>query len=201
MLDIPSDFLTNQLIYDLETYRQKNNYPLSEAVKWHKIFFSDPSYNVTETTIGMKWNRNYNKVKMLKAKHKTYDLEKHLGTLHIPPMRAKTAKEHLIDTLADPPLDQINSSKVPLLAMAEFQGAVIGKYVQQLEKRVAKGRKENKKLKDTLNVVASKRDELQLAEKVQNHEVERLQIELKKSHDNLLKEKEKVCNLNPRNVK
>ena len=92
VLDIPRDFLTNQLIYDLETYRRKNNYPLSEAVKWHnKIFLYDPSYNVTDATIGMKWNRNYYKVQMLKAKHKTNDLVKHLETLHIPPMRAKTA--------------------------------------------------------------------------------------------------------------
>ena len=73
--------------------------------------------------------------------------------------------------------------------------------MQQLEQKVAKGKKDNKKLKDTLNVVASKRDELQLAEKVQDHEVKMLQIELKKSQENLLKEKEKVCNLNPRNVK
>ena len=36
---------------------------------------------------------------------------------------------------------------------------------------------------------------------MQDHEVKMLQIELKKSHENLLKEKEKVCNLNPRNVK
>ena len=94
------------------------------------------------------------------------------GLLHIPPMRAKTAKEHLIDTLADPPLDQINSSEVPLLWLwLNFKVQLWANMCNNLSKRVAKGKKENKKLKDTLNVVASKRDELQLAEKVQNHEV------------------------------
>ena len=202
VLDIPSDFLTNQLVYDLETYRRKKNFPLSEAVKWHnKIFLKDPNYNVTEASIGMKWKRNYSKVQMLKSKHKTYDLVQHLEAAHIPPMRAKTAKEHLIDTLADPPLEQINSSDVPLLAMAEFQGAVMGKYIQKLEHKVAKGKKENKKLKETLNVVTSERDQLDLTEKGKGYEVKRLQTELKKSEENLLKEKERVSFLNPRNVK
>ena len=35
-LKVSSKYLTNQLVYDLERYRQRSNMPWSEAVKWHQ---------------------------------------------------------------------------------------------------------------------------------------------------------------------
>ena len=90
-------------------------------------------------------------------------------------------------------MDQINSSEVPLMAMTEFQGAVMGKYVQQLEQKVAKGKKDNKKLKDTLNVVASKRDELQLAEKVQDHASKNVTNKNSRNHKKIFSKRKKRC--------
>ena len=62
-LSISPEYLTNQLVYDLERYRQRSNMPWSEAVKWHhKLFPSDQSDNATEKNISMKWSRNYKKI-------------------------------------------------------------------------------------------------------------------------------------------
>ena len=48
-LKVSAKYLTNQLVYDLERYRQRSNMPWSEAVKWHKKLFPlDENDNVTE---------------------------------------------------------------------------------------------------------------------------------------------------------
>ena len=63
-LSISPEYLTNQLVYDLERYRQNNSMQWSEAVKWHhKLFPLDQSDNVTEKNISMKWSRNYKRIR------------------------------------------------------------------------------------------------------------------------------------------
>ena len=50
-------------------------------------------------------------------------------------MKRKGSKEQVLYKLANPSLGQINTAPDPLLAMAEIQGAVMGTYVNQLEKK------------------------------------------------------------------
>ena len=133
-LSISPEYLTNQLIYDLERYRKTNNMPWSEAVKWHhKLFPFDQSDNATEKNISMKWSRNYKKIRHMKVSQNKH-LNEYLGSPHIPPTKRKSCKEQVLHTLANPPMQQIATASNPLLAMAEIQGAVMGKYVNKLEK-------------------------------------------------------------------
>ena len=58
-----------------------------------------------------------------------------LESPHIPTMKRKTAKVTMMDKLVNPPLQQINELAEPLLAMAEFQGVILGTYVWKLQKK------------------------------------------------------------------
>ena len=62
-LNISSEHVTNQLVYDLESYRQRSKMPWSEAVRWHqKLFPLDQSDTATEKNISNRWSRNYKKI-------------------------------------------------------------------------------------------------------------------------------------------
>ena len=74
-------------------------------------------------------------VTQLNSKNKKKDVVKCLVSPHIPTMKRNIAKEDVMDKLANPSLQQINESPEPLLAMAEFQGAVLGTYIQKLQKK------------------------------------------------------------------
>ena len=50
----------------------------------------------------------------------------------VPQVQA-SSRQNFIEALENPPLEKISSSRDPLLAMAEYQGAVMGKYVHKLE--------------------------------------------------------------------
>ena len=106
---------------------------MSQAVNWQKkIFQFDPSYNISEVATAIKWCHIYDKVTQLNSKNKNENVVKYLESPHISTMKRKTAKEDVMDKLANPPLQQINESPETLLAMAEFQGAVLGTYLQKL---------------------------------------------------------------------
>ena len=61
------------------------------------------------------------------------------SSLRVPQVQA-SSRQNFIEALENPPLETIYSSRNPLLAMAEYQGAVMGKYVHKLEKTRPKGR-------------------------------------------------------------
>ena len=48
----------------------------------------------------------------------------------------KDSRDQLIDAMENPPLLKIVSDPQPLLAMAEYQGGVMGKYVKQTEQKL-----------------------------------------------------------------
>ena len=201
-LDISSKLLTKELIYDLEKYRQKNRFPWSEAVKWQsKIFHSDPSYSISEVNIVTKWNRNYDKITGLMAKHKLKYLNNHLSAPYIPPVRTMSAKECMMDTFAHPPMEQINASPVPLLAMAEFQGEVMGTYVHKLERNQAKQEKKIQQLKTKLETITEEKDELENQKQLHADKIKDLQSKVDKTQSELADIKEKVTCFKTRNVK
>ena len=134
-LKVSPKYLTNQLVYDLERDRQRSNTPWSEALKWQqKLFPFDQNDNVTEKNINMKWSRNYKRIWHMKVTQ-TKHLNEYLESLHIPPMKRKGSKEQVLYKLTNPPLEQINTAPDPMLAMAEIQGAVMGTYINKLEKQ------------------------------------------------------------------
>ena len=166
-LNVSNAYLTDLLVYELEKYRQKNKFPWCEAVKWHdRIFHSDPSYSIMEQTISTKWSRNYAKINNLKVKKKTKELTAYLGAPHIPPIKKKGAKEQLIENMENPPLEEINASENPLIAMAEFQGAVIGTYVNKPEHNKVKQAKKIGQLKHTLDTITKEKVELEKKNKL-----------------------------------
>ena len=59
---------------------------------------------------------------------------------YIPPLKQKSNKEKLMETLEHPPLYDINAAANAMLAMAKFQGTVIGTYVQKLNITTSGGR-------------------------------------------------------------
>ena len=72
VLDISSDFLTNQLVYDLETYRQKNNFPLSEK----RDFDSGTDIEVTELQTRLEDMENENQELKEKISSNIFPLNK-----------------------------------------------------------------------------------------------------------------------------
>ena len=147
-LSISPEYLTNQLVYDLERYRQNNSMPWSEAVKWHhKLFPLDQSDNVTEKNISMKWSQNYKRIHHMKVSQNKH-LNEYLESPHIPPTKTESSKKHVLHKLANPPMQQITTAPNPLLAMAEIQGAVMGTYVNKLEKKHAQHVKKYKTSKE-----------------------------------------------------
>ena len=124
-ISISSEHVTNQLIYDLENYRQRSKMPWSEAVRWHqKLFPLDKSDAATEKNISNRWSRNYKKIRHMKIT-KSKDLNDYLKSAHIAPTKRKISKEQVLYKLPHPPADQINAAPDPLLAMAEIQGAIM----------------------------------------------------------------------------
>ena len=185
-LNVSNAYLTNLLIYDLEKYRQKNRFPWSEAMKWHgRIFHSDPSYGITEQTISTKWSCNYAKINNLKAKKKIKELTAYLGAPHIPPIKKKGVKEQLIENLENPLLEEINASENPLIVMAEFQGAVIGTYVNNLEHYKLKQAKKIGQLKHTLDTITKEKVELEKKKNLQSETIKQMEVKLLQSKDTI----------------
>ena len=114
-----------------------------------------------EQTISTKWSHNYAKINNLKVKKKAKELTAYLGDPHIPPIKKKGAKEQLIENMENPPLEEINASENPLTAMAEFQGTVIGTYVNKLEHNKVQQAKKIGQLKHTLDTIRKEKAELE----------------------------------------
>ena len=194
-LNVSNAYLTNLLVYDLKKYREKNKFPWSEAVKWHdRVFHSDSSYSIMEQTISTKWSRNYAKINNLKVKKKTKGLTAYLGAPHIPPIKKKGAKEQLIENMENPPLEEISASENPLIAMAEFQGAVIGTYVNKLEYNKVKQAKKIGQLKHTLDTITKEKVELEKKKNLQSEKIKQMEVKL-------LQSKDTITQFRPKNVK
>ena len=160
-LSISPEYLTNQLVYDLERYRQNNSMPWSEAVKWHhKLFPLDQSDNVTEKNISMKWSRNYKRIHHMKVSQNKH-LNEYLESPHIPPTKRESSKKHALHKLANPPMQQITTAPNPLLAMAEIQGAVMGTYVNKLEKKHAQHVKKIQNLQGKIQTISLQKDQIE----------------------------------------
>ena len=178
-----------------------SNTPWSVAVKWHqKLFPSDQHDSVTETNINKKWSRNYKKIRHMKVTQSN-QLNEYLECQHIPPMKKKSSKEQVLHKLANPPLDQINVAPDPLLAMAEIQGAVMGKYVNKLEQQHLQKAKKIKKLQAQVETLTSQKYKLDEEKRSEDTLVKHLQSKVRKTETALQKEREKVSYLKPRNVK
>ena len=101
-------YLTNQLVYDLEKFRQRSSTPWSEAVKWHnKLFPLNKDDSVTEKNINKKWSRNYKRIQHMKVTQ-SRKLNEYLESPHAPPLKKRSSKEEVLHNLANPPMDQIN---------------------------------------------------------------------------------------------
>ena len=157
-----------------------------------RIFNSDPSYSITEQTISTIWSRNYAKINNLKVKKKTKELTAYLGAPHIPPIKKKDAKEQLIENLENPPLEEINASENPLIAIVEFQGAVIGTYVNKLEHNKVKQAKKIGQLKHTLDTIAKEKVVLEKKKNLQSEKIQQMEVKLLQSKDTITQFKPKM---------
>ena len=120
---------------------------------------------------------------------------------HNPPVRTKTAKECMMDTFANPPMEQNNASPVPLLAMVEFHGAVMGTYVHKLERHQAKQEKKIQQLKMKLETITQEKDELEDQKQLHADKIKDLQSKVDKTQSEVADVREKVTCFKPRNVK
>ena len=196
-ISIASAYLTNLLVYDLEKYRQNNSFFWYDLLQWHeRIFNFNPTYSVNENTIQTKWSHNYtiiNNLK-LKKKKKSKELPAFMKAPYIPPSKQKSDKEKLMDTLEHPPLYDINAAADPMLAMAKFQDAVIGTYVQKIEHNNINRQNKIEKLKVTLETVSQEKKMAEKQTVLQDQKIKHLEAELVQC-------KEKVKYFKPKNVR
>ena len=153
------------------------------------IFPSDQSHSCTEAAVIKKWNRIYEKITTLKKTGRQKELLEHLNAPYNPPMKRRTAKEKLIDNMENPPEKQITTSAELLVAMAEYQGMVMGKYVRGIENKLQKETQKVHQLQkkvDTLNQTnetlyceAAQLKEQNAEKKMQNAEMEQKLAETK----------------------
>ena len=194
-ISIASAYLTNLLVYDLEKYRQNNSFSWSDVLQWHeRIFNFDPTYSVNENTIQTKWSHNYTKINNFKLKKKSKELTAFMKAPYIPPLKQKSDKEKLMETLEHPPLHDINAAADPMLAMAKFQGAVIGTYVQKIEHHNINRQNKIEKLKVTLETVSQEKKVAEKQTVLQDQKTKHLEAELVQC-------KEKVKYFKPKNVR
>ena len=130
----------------------------------------------------------------LKVKKKTKELTAYLGAPHIPPIKKKGAKEQLIENMENPLLEEISASENPLIAMAEFQGAVIGTYVNKLEHNKVKQAKKIGQLKHTLDTITKEKVELEKKKNLQSEKIKQMEVRL-------LQSKDTITQFKPKNVK
>ena len=143
---IRHEHITNGLIYELEKYQQSKRLPTKFAMKWTNNFFPIQSkHSMKEFTHSCAWASIYNQV--TKQKHKVKKVktnieveEQIIAGFLMQPFRIlevrKDSRDQLIDAMENPPLLKIVSDPQPLLAMAEYQGGVMGKYVKQTEQKL-----------------------------------------------------------------
>ena len=86
-------------------------------------------------------------------------------------------------------MEEINASENPLIAMAEFQGAVVGTFVNKLEHNKVKQAKKIGQLKHTLDTITKEKVELEKKKNLQSEEVK------------LLQSKDTITQFKPKNVK
>ena len=146
-----------------------------------------------EQTIS-KWSCNYAKINNLKVKKKTKELTAYLGAPHIPPIKRNGTKEQLIENMENPPLEEISASENPLIAMAEFQGAVIGTYVNKLEHNKVKQAKKIGQLKHTLDTITKEKVESEKKKNLQSEKIKQMEVKL-------LQLKDTITQFKPKNVK
>ena len=158
------------------------------------IFPYDQSHSCTEAAVIKKWNRNYEKITTLKKTGRQKELLEHLNAPYNPPMNRRTAKEKLIDDMENPPEQQINTSAEPLVAMAEYQGMVMGKYVRGIETK-----HQLQKKVDTLNQTNEKLycEVAQLKEQNAEKKMQNAEMEQKLTETNLNWKRLKLC-INPK---
>ena len=113
---------------------------------------------------------------------------------HIPPLKQKSEKEKLIKTPEHPPLHDINVAADPMLAMAKFQGAVIGTYVQKIEHHNINTQNKIKKLKVMLETVSQEKKVAEKQTVLQDEKIKYLKAELVEC-------KEKVKYFKPKNIR
>ena len=185
----------------MEKFRQRNGTPWSEAVNWHnKLFPLNIDDSVTEKNINKKWSRNYKRIQHMKVTQ-SRKLNEYLESPHVPPVKKRSSKEEVLHKLANPPLDQINVAPDPLLAMAQIQGAVMGKYVNKLENQQVHNTKRIKNLQGKVETLTLQKDKLDEEKRAEDAKVKYLQLKVRKTETALQKEKEKVAYLKPRNVR
>ena len=164
------------LVYDLEQYRQNNSFSWSDVLQWHERTFNfDPTYTVNENTIQTKLSCNNTKINNLKLKKKSKELTAFMKAPYILPLKQKSDKEKLMETLEHPPLHDINAAADPMLAMAKFQGAVIGTFVQKIEYHNVNRQNRIEKLKVTLETVSKEKKVAERQTVLQDQKIKHLE--------------------------
>ena len=143
---IKHEHITNGLIYELEKSRWSKGLPKKFAMKWTNDFSPIQSkHSVNELTHSAAWASIYNQV--TKQKHNVKKVKTNIEVeeeiiagflmqpFRIPEVR-KNSQDQLIDAMENPPLLKIVSDPQPFLAMGEYEGGVIGKYVKQTEQKL-----------------------------------------------------------------
>lgn len=143
---IKQEHITNGLIYELEQYRHKENLPVGTVLHWTEQFFpriDGQSANVQAHS--KAWKSVYERI--MTQKHKVTKSKDHINVhkehvvgfmqqSFIIPQTWLTQREQLTQSMQNAPLNKILSSHNPLLAMAEYQGEVFGKYVKNTESKM-----------------------------------------------------------------
>ena len=141
--NVHPEHVTNGLIYELEKYRRSMNLPKRSVIQWTKRFFPQSALqNANPSAHTQAWNYLYTQVTKqthdaTKLKSDT-DINKvhlhgYLSQLFIFPHKQATSTEQIASALSNPPIEKIQSSAQPLLAIAKYQSEAFGKYVQQTD--------------------------------------------------------------------
>ena len=132
---VKAEQCTNQLIFELEKYRQQKCLAGSKPLEWSEQFLhmtNDDSK--VENTHYCVWRNLYSQtVSLTGLKRRKFE-----QVLFQIPKRKVDPQEEIALALENPPMEKIAAHTNPLIAMAEYQGEIIGKYVQKAEGRIAK---------------------------------------------------------------
>ena len=155
---VKPEYCTNQLIFELEKYRQQKGLQASKPLEWSEQFLHmTDDYSKVENTHYCVWRNLYSQtVSLTGLKRRKFE-----QALFQIPKRKVNPQEEIALALENPPMEKIAADPNPLIAMAEYQGEVIGKYVQKAEGRIAKQLHEIKHLKGQVSKKSEENETMQ----------------------------------------
>ena len=174
---VRQEHTTNGLIYELEKYQRKEKLPLKTALQWTEQFFAKtPNQSTSVQAHSKAWKCVYEKITKEKHNTKKKEKDKCIHQEHVAGFMAQQfviphlkldSREQLSGALENPTVQKIMSSPSPVLAMAQYQGEMFGKYVKNTEVKLLERDKKLTHFSKKLQDVTTEKDHL-------HHEMMRL---------------------------